>query len=174
MRKIYYMLVCLYRNIKTAIHFKKRNVEADHQSVHSEIVKLREALYLLKCGFEPIKVTCFDGSGHDDLFFFVRTPAFMNKLCNYRKSISKASKDINDNYDFLRHRLAEGALPGSHISPIDTEALSKIYAPWKCMKEAFAYEALPAEVRREYIAAVPEIRKQMIDAVYHGGAEDGR
>lgn len=63
MRKIYYMLVCLYRNLKTAIHLKKKDITVNRQNVHSEIVELREALYLMECGFEPIKATYIGRGG---------------------------------------------------------------------------------------------------------------
>ena len=89
-------------------------------------------------------------------------------LQQYQARIRKSTKIINANYDYLLEELAEGAMPESRISPIDSKALSEIFAPHKCLKEAFVYVEWPVDMRQKYIAATPQIRSKMIDAALNG------
>lgn len=168
MLKLYYKLLCILRNLKTQIRLKRRGIEVDYVGSHSEIVNLHDGLFLMQNGFVPARVIHVGRRGNDDLFCFIRTPLLLMLMQQYQARIRKSTEIINANYDYLLDELAEGAMPESRISPIDSEALSEIFAPHKCLKEACVYVEWPVDMRQKYIAATPQIRSKMIDAALNG------
>lgn len=163
MRKVYCTIICWTENLKSWLHWKSCNVPYHEKYVLCELVNLREAFSLIDAGFIPVEVS-YTESGERDSFYFRRTPALLMALTDYRRAIRKTVNAVN--YDGLT---AVCAIPGSQISPIDDTTLEGVIAPRGHVREAFAYESWPIEMRQAYIAADADTRRRMVDKAYRRG-----
>lgn len=163
MRKIFYEILCMLMNIKSAFHCWKCGFSYNELNTRTELVDLREALHLLSMGFEPVRGD-YTNNGAHDTFDFRRTAALLMALTDYRRTIREAVRSVDyDDYT------AVCDIPGSTISPIDEAALENIIAPRGNVREAFAYMAWPVEKRKEYISSSADSREKMVAAAYSRG-----
>lgn len=79
MRKIFYEILCMLMNIKSAFHCWKCGFSYNELNTRTELVDLREALHLLSMGFEPVRGD-YTNNGAHDTFDFRRTAALLMAL----------------------------------------------------------------------------------------------
>lgn len=163
MRKLCFTILCCFENIKAAIHCKRCGFPCNELNARTELVDLREALHLLSAGFEPVEAD-YTSNGGRDRFYFRRTPALLIALDAYRKAIREAVSAVG--YDDL---VRVYDIPGSKISPIDETALDNTVAPRGHIREAFAYEGWPVDMRQKYIEADADTRRRLVDSAYCRG-----
>lgn len=85
-------------------------------------------------------------------------------LADYRRAIREAVRGVEyDDYT------AVCDIPGSKISPIDETTLDNTIAPRGNVRAAFAYMVWPADMRRKYIEADADTRRQLVDSAYCRG-----
>ena len=167
MCKIFYAILCLFKNIKSAVHCKilADDLGIDFSTTHwkCEMLSVKDAFYLMGAGIEPVNVSYskFDTNDH---FYFHRTPKLLTMLANYHKMLNDSVADIE--YDDLAHVYE---IPRGNLSPNSIEDLEAPFQPHGYARERFAYLSWPVEMRKKYISSSADSRREMIAAAYARG-----